>query len=303
MASSGLTVAAVAVFCCAALYRLGTQKKKLLVLVQKELNRHRPRLERGGSSTWTSVLGSFLPLQSLGIGGSVAAGRLAQDAQILAEEIRATEELSRHLFLELVDLREARDRELAARTCRGRVNNLFGHVLVCVCIFKIGAASFNIVYGQRNRVDPVTRIMAAHQQLTELTNHTNEYIGFRDQNEREFWSQFVSFVLVSIIIVSSIRHVLQRLMQFFSVLSSYLSTSSLVLLLAQLMGMYFLSLVLLMRMNLAEGYRRIITEVLGDVPFEYYHRWFDVLYLFSALATCVLLGLHSLSVRTIKLAD
>ena len=62
-------------------------------------------------------------------------------------------------------------------------------------------------------------------------------------------------------------------------------------------------LVLLMRMNLAEGYRRIITEVLGDVPFEYYHRWFDVLYLFSALATCVLLGLHSLSVRTIKLAD
>ena len=39
------------------------------------------------------------------------------------------------------------------------------------------------------------------------------------------------------------------------VLSSYISTSTLVLLLAQVMGMYFLSSVLLMRMNLPIHYR------------------------------------------------
>jgi hypothetical protein len=39
------------------------------------------------------------------------------------------------------------------------------------------------------------------------------------------------------------------------VLSSYISTSTLVLLLAQVMGMYFLSSVLLMRMNLPKHYR------------------------------------------------
>ena len=38
-------------------------------------------------------------------------------------------------------------------------------------------------------------------------------------------------------------------------LSSYISRSTLVLLLAQVMGMYFLSSVLLMRMNLPIGYR------------------------------------------------
>ena len=39
------------------------------------------------------------------------------------------------------------------------------------------------------------------------------------------------------------------------------------------------------------------------MPFDYYHKWFDVLYLFSAVATCVFLAIQSLSVRQTKLAD
>ena len=92
------------------------------------------------------------------------------------------------------------------------------------------------------------------------------------------------------------------------------------LLLAQVMGMYFLSSVLLMRMNLPIGYRcetscqalcesqlttlrpscrQIITEVLGDVPFDFYHTWFDALFLMSVVTTCALLGLHAFSVRAV----
>lgn len=54
---------------------------------------------------------------------------------------------------------------------------------------------------------------------------------------------------------------------------------------AQLMGMYFCSSVLLMRMNLPAEYRVIITEVLSGLHFNFYHRWFDVLFLISALST------------------
>ena len=62
-----------------------------------------------------------------------------------------------------------------------------------------------------------------------------------------------------------------------------------IIIIKSLQGMYFVSSVLLMRMNMPLEYRTIITEVLGDLQFNFYHRWFDVIFLISALSSILFL--------------
>ncbi len=40
-----------------------------------------------------------------------------------------------------------------------------------------------------------------------------------------------------------------------------------------------------MRMNMPEKYRTIISQVVGNLHFSFYHRWFDVIFLVSALSS------------------
>uniref|UniRef100_A0A1X7U8D0 Abscisic acid G-protein coupled receptor-like domain-containing protein n=1 Tax=Amphimedon queenslandica TaxID=400682 RepID=A0A1X7U8D0_AMPQE len=76
---------------------------------------------------------------------------------------------------------------------------------------------------------------------------------------------------------------------FFYAIASSKSSNAIVLCLAEVMGMYFVLSVLLMRMNVPEEYRTIITRLLGQLDFSFYHRWFDVIFLVSALTSIVFL--------------
>ncbi|XP_074652271.1 Golgi pH regulator A-like isoform X2 [Tubulanus polymorphus] len=197
----------------------------------------------------------------------------SENVNLLKQEVNALEELSRQLFLEIADLHNTQERMEYSKTFKGRYFNFLGYFFSIYCVWKIFMATINIIFDRVGKTDPVTRGIEI----------AVNYLGI--QFDVRFWSQHISFILVGIIVVTSIRGLLLTLTKFFYALASYKSSNIIVLGLAQIMGMYFVSSVLLMRMNMPSEYRSIITEVLGDLQFNFYHRWFDVIFLVSALSS------------------
>lgn len=216
----------------------------------------------------------------------------------LKSDCKALEELARQLFLEIINLKAMQQRIEWSKTLKGRYFHFVGYFFSLYCIWKIFIVSFfpivqnflrisvsrtniqflfqstiNIVFNRVGKVDPATRGIQI----------AVNWIGL--QIDVKFWSQHVSFLLVGIIVISSIRGLLLSLTKFFYALSNPKSSNIIVLIMAELMAMYFVSSVLLMRMNMPLEYRRIVTQVLGDLQFNFYHRWFDVIFLFSALSS------------------
>uniref|UniRef100_A0A8C4ZRB5 Golgi pH regulator n=1 Tax=Gadus morhua TaxID=8049 RepID=A0A8C4ZRB5_GADMO len=190
-----------------------------------------------------------------------------ENLSLVQQEVDALEELSRQLFLETVDLQTTKERIEYSKTFQGKYFNFLGYFFSIYCVWKIFMATINIVFDRVGKTDPVTRGIEI----------TVNWLGI--QFDVKFWSQHISFILVGIIIVTSIRGLLITLTKFFYAISSSKSSNVIVLVLAQIMGMYFVSSVLLMRMSMPLEYRSIVTEVLGELQFNFYHRWFDVIFL------------------------
>ncbi|XP_069746575.1 Golgi pH regulator isoform X3 [Narcine bancroftii] len=202
-----------------------------------------------------------------------------ENLSLIQQEVDALEELSRQLFLETVDLHATKERIEYSKTFQGKYFNFLGYFFSIYCVWKIFMATINIVFNRVGKTDPVSRGIEI----------TVNYLGI--QFDVKFWSQHISFILVGIIIVTSIRGLLITLTKFFYAISSNKSSNVIVLVLAQIMGMYFVSSVLLMRMSMPLEYRSIVTEVLGELQFNFYHRWFDVIFLVSALSSIIFLYL------------
>jgi hypothetical protein len=201
------------------------------------------------------------------------------EKSFVEKEIYALETLCRNIFFELDDLNVEKERLLYSYTWRGKYYNVLGYIFSAYCIYKLIMCSINIIFDRVGKTDPVT--------------YSLSLVAFwlNMKFDAEFWSQYISFILIGILIVASIRGLLLQFMKFFQAVSSSLSRYNIVLFLAQIMGSYFLSSVLLIRMSLPPSYRTIISDVLGKMEFSFYHRWFDIIFLISALASIGILAL------------
>lgn len=210
-------------------------------------------------------------------------GRSRENEETLRAEIAVLEDTVRVLFLELSELRSDQERLQFARTPLGRVYNWLGYIFSLYCVYKLITSTVNILLQRQLGTDPVTRVLSL-------------VLPFSSGHTLEFWSQTISFAFIGLVIATTIRGFLKQLLRFVRWYSSAESSSWMALVLIHVMGMYFMSCVLLMRMNLPEHYRRMLTSVLGSLlSFHFFHRWFDFIFIPSALVTLFVSGISFLS--------
>jgi golgi pH regulator len=191
-------------------------------------------------------------------------------------ESNALETVMDELFYDLNELCLAKDRMERGKRLWGKMLNLTGYGLSVYCIWKIFISIINILLNRDRKRDPVTLGL---QRLVYFTGMKVDVV---------FWSQHISFVFIGILVFSNVRGFLIRMSKIFSAISTANSFRVFGIFLTWLMGMYFVSFVLLMRMNMPTEYRRIVTEVLGAIEFKFYYRWFDEVFLISAFTTIVI---------------
>ncbi|KYQ92851.1 putative G-protein coupled receptor [Tieghemostelium lacteum] len=190
------------------------------------------------------------------------------DIKQLEQEVKTLEDLNRDLFFQIYELKLEKERIKFSTT------------------WQVFMSTINIVFDRKNGMDPVSRAFDI------------AFRYFHIELDFEYWSQYVSFLLIGIMTATSIRGFLNQILKLFHEYSSNLSSNNIILILAQVMGMYFISSVLMMRTNVPEDYRKNITEILQDIEFNFYHRWFDFIFIPSSLFTTIHLILNAKSKST-----
>jgi hypothetical protein len=214
--------------------------------------------------------------------GSAGTRKIVQDIAALEVEISALSSLEAALLADVEDLKKQRRKALLSRTLRGHAENLLGYILSLYCVFRIINSSSALVLGEDTSSDPVSRTIALCLGFFSLSVDVHTV------------SQYMTLAFVGFISITSLRGFMMHMQRFFSFFRGSgigISSTGFVLMLAELLGLYAISTLLLLRRQLPEQYRATVTDAIGgELEFDSYQREFHALFLVTALVSLGLFG-------------
>ncbi|KAF7420963.1 hypothetical protein PC9H_011482 [Pleurotus ostreatus] len=159
------------------------------------------------------------------------------------QELKGLEALEHQMSLDLNALRQRRQTAIFSATLKGRLYNLSGRLFSIYCIIRVISSIVNIISSrstshQTSYPDLITQFLAY------LLTHISSEVNLADVARM---SRQISLVLVGVIILSSIRLVLRGVTRALHVSNRSLGASLMLLVLAQLMGIYMLSTIVQLR--------------------------------------------------------
>ncbi|KAF2718809.1 hypothetical protein K431DRAFT_322138 [Polychaeton citri CBS 116435] len=212
-----------------------------------------------------------------------------QELKSLEMEVAGLETMAYALSSSLTTLRARHGQQQASRTPSGRFWRVFNTGFALYCLYRIAATSFSSLrrwWQPRSTFatsDPINNVLAL------VTAHLDPTL------DRDAWSRQISFLLSGVMLLASFNAVLQTFRLFTRLTPSLLqrSQTSLPLVISQIAGCYVIASALLLRSNVPQEVRGVITEALG-APLEgkFVEGWFESWFLASVglTATGILIG-------------
>ncbi|KAI8077343.1 Abscisic acid G-protein coupled receptor-like domain-containing protein [Gilbertella persicaria] len=194
---------------------------------------------------------------------------------------------------DLEELEYSRAKTKFTQTWQGTLWRWVEWIFAVYCIYKWIATTCNVLFNRTGSSDPITTMLSIFLSQQD------------DPVDTAFWSQQLSFWFAGMIVVGSIRGFLKlwiRLLHLFQ-LNLKLAPSHMLLFTAHMMGMYFLSSVLMMQMSLPTEYRYL----LSTVEFDFFRHWSDVIVVVSSCVSCIVMyviySTHDAKSMVIDFAD
>ncbi|KAG6890143.1 hypothetical protein C0995_011436 [Termitomyces sp. Mi166 len=160
----------------------------------------------------------------------------------LTQELRGLEALEHHMSMNVELLRARKQAAIYSRTFCGRILNFGGLLFAMYCIARILSCLLNVI-------DPPLRKSSQSQTdlIADMLVNILALVSHPDNAAIASLARQLSLVLVGLIILTSIRRVLRGVSRALRVTSRNLGASLMMLLLAQLMGIYLLSTIVQLR--------------------------------------------------------
>ncbi|GAA5878165.1 hypothetical protein JCM3774_004316 [Rhodotorula dairenensis] len=208
----------------------------------------------------------------------------ATQVKNLELEVGALEKMERQMADDVARLRRRKTARDLGRSWKGRAWLMVGWLFSLYCVWRVFISCVNLIFGYSRKshqrldgADPATAPAQGTDLLTSLLTRLAVLLNI--ELDIATWSRMIGLALIGGILVANMRNVLGSVSRVFKATSMGISASFMLLFLAQLMAIYFLTSLI----SLPSSPSATTTSLLDTLPdFNVFSRLFDSAFLLAA---------------------